>query len=176
MAHDEVTVWRRGTSSVVTGPTTTKSLGVAKPRFVAFVLALYAAVQVILPLRPYLTNDEHPAWSCRGFNLSWQVMVAEKTGYVEFCAHDRFRGRRTRIETRDYITPRQALLMAQDPYLIRELARRISDDFEARGERSVEISVDAFATINGRPSQRIVDPKANLARQTGGGWILPLEL
>ena len=48
------------------------------PRTLVTFLALYVTVQVLLPLRPYLLGDGHPAWSCRGFNLAWQVMVAEK--------------------------------------------------------------------------------------------------
>lgn len=167
--------WPQWTTSLLTGYRASRTCGVSSPRFVAAMLVLYAAAQVILPLRPYLFNAGHPAWSYRGFNLSWQVLVAEKTGYVEFYARDGSTGRRTRIKTRDYITPRQELLMAQDPYLIRKLARKISADLQAHEGKNPEIVVDAFATINGRPSQRIIDPKADLVGQTGYAWILPLK-
>ena len=143
-------------------------------RLLAAALALYATVQLLLPLRPYLLGGGQPAWSCRGFNLAWQVMVAEKTGYVEFHARDAATGRRAEIHARDYLTPRQAALMAQDPYLVQVLARRISDDLRSRGWAGAQIRVDAYATLNGRPSQRIIDPETDLAAAGDSGWLLPL--
>jgi len=157
-------------------PTSPSRVGrVAHPRLNVAVLALYGVAQVSLPLRPYLLSQEHPAWSYRGFNLSWQVMVAEKTGYVEFFAFDHATGRRSRIRTSDCLTPRQELLMAQDPYLVRQFARKLAADLQARGRKDSEIVVNAFATISGRPSQRIIDPRADLAKRTAAGWILPLQ-
>ena len=43
-----------------------------------------------------------------------------------------------------------------------------------RSYPQIQIRADAFATLNGRPSQRMIDPKVNLAAQVPGGWILPL--
>ena len=152
----------------------TGAVDLRQPRLLLTLLALYVIAQVALPIRPYLLDKEHPAWSCRGFNLSWQVMVAEKTGYVEFYARDPSTGARTKIRTQDYITRRQEMLMAQDPYLIRVMARRMSTDVNALGKGKSEIVVNAFATINGRPSQRIIDPRADLASGSISQWILPL--
>lgn len=146
----------------------------AHPRWLLTALLVYASVQVLLPLRPYLLGAGHPAWSYRGFNLAWQVMVAEKTGYVEFYTHDLATGQRTRIKVRDYLTPRQEMSMAQDPNLIRALAQKIAADRRQDGIEC-EVVVNAFATINGRPSQRIVGPETDLASATGRGWILPLR-
>lgn len=145
------------------------------PRLTVTLLILYVAAQVLLPLRPYLFGNGHPAWSCRGFNLAWQVMVAEKTGYVEFYARDPETGRRRKIAARDYLTPRQEQLMAQDPYLIRVLARKIATDLQVPGPIRAEIWVQAFATLNGRPSQRLINPDADLSGNYFPGWILPLQ-
>jgi vitamin K-dependent gamma-carboxylase len=151
------------------------AIAVAHPRLLWVLLAFYAVLQVCLPLRPYLLNKEEPAWGCHGFNMAWQVMVAEKTGYVEFYELDPLTGKRRRIRTGDYITPRQEMLMAQDPYLIQVLARRISADIKARGKNNFRIVVNAFATVNGRPSQQIVDPQADVANRSPTEWILPLR-
>jgi hypothetical protein len=61
------------------------------------------------------------------------VMIAEKTGYVEFYAFDPTTGRRWQLSTKDYLTPRQEIMMAQDPDLIRALARRLAKDLKAQG-------------------------------------------
>ncbi len=144
-----------------------------RPRLAAVLLITYAAVQILLPLRPYLLNTENPAWSYRGFNWAWQVMVAEKTGYVEFHARDPDTGWSAKVQASRYISPRQETLMAQDPFLIRQLARHIAQDLQAQGHPRVQVFADAFAALNGNPSRRLIDPHANLAGDTSSDWILP---
>jgi hypothetical protein len=150
-----------------------QTIALRRPRLAAALLVAYAAVQVLLPLRPYLLNAENPAWSYRGFNCAWQVMIAEKTGYVEFHARDSATGWSARVQASRYISPRQETLMAQDPFLIRELARHIAQDLRAQGHVHVQVYADAFAALNGNPSQRLIDPDVNLAGATSSGWILP---
>jgi vitamin K-dependent gamma-carboxylase len=136
-------------------------------------LGSYAAVQLALPARSFFFPDS--AWTCAGFNCAWRVMIAEKTGYVEFYACDPRTGRRWRLSPKDYLTPRQETMMAQDPDLIHAMARKFAKDLRARGFTQIQIHADAFATLNGRPSQRLIDPDVNLAAQVPSGWILPLR-
>lgn len=143
-------------------------------RFVVTALAVYVLVQLALPLRSYF-ETQPPAWTCSGFNCAWRVMIVEKTGYASFHAFDPVSGRTWEVPLRNYITPRQETLMAQDPYLIREMARRIAEDFKMRGYANVQIKVTADATLNGRPSQPLISPQANLATTSGHDWIVPLQ-
>jgi hypothetical protein len=136
-------------------------------------LCVYAAVQLALPLRSFFCAQP-PAWTCAGFNCAWRVMVAEKTGYVEFYAFDPVVGRSWKLSAKDHLTPRQETMMAQDPDLIRALARRLAAELRKQGHPQIQIRADAFATLNGRPSQRMIDPKVNLAAGVPRGWILPL--
>jgi hypothetical protein len=66
---------------------------------------------------------------------------------------------------------------AGQPDLILQLAHRIADDFRAQGYRQVEVRADAFASLNGRPSKRLIDPDVDLASIEDGilpaAWILP---
>jgi len=137
-------------------------------------LGLYVAVQLALPLRSFFYR-EPPAWTGTGFNCAWRVMIAEKTGCVDFYAPDPTTGRRERLAGKDILTPRQEMMMAQDPDLIRAFARHLSSELQTPGRVPVPIYVEAFATLNGRPSQRLIDPAANLAGQMSSGWILPLK-
>jgi vitamin K-dependent gamma-carboxylase len=136
-------------------------------------LATYATLQIALPLRPYFSSQPS-AWTCSGFNCAWQVMIAEKTGYAEFFAFDPATGTRRRLSVNDDITPRQQMMMVQDPYLIREMAQHIAKKLKASGVRSFEIRTESFATLNGRPSQRLIAPEANLAKEQISDWIIPL--
>ena len=134
-------------------------------------LGIYAALQLALPLRPYFSSQPS-AWTCSAFNCAWRVMIAEKTGYVEFYAVDPETGSRRKLSVKDYLTPRQEMMMAQDPYLIRQMARHLASSLETT---HIAVTVEAFASLNGRPSQPLVDPGINLAGPTARGWIVALN-
>ncbi len=129
---------------------------------------------MVIPLREFGYRGTS-AWSYEGFNFAWKVMVAEKTGHVIFHAWDPVRRRGWRLKTSDYLTPRQAVMMAQNPHLIRLMARRLAAGLEAQGHAGIEVRADAVATLNGRPGQPLVDPTVNLAGPLADGWILPLR-
>ena len=148
--------------------------GARLPRWSLALLATYVAVQLALPLRPYLM-PQPAAWTGDGFNLAWQVMIVEKTGYVEFHAVDPATGQAHRLSTKALLTPRQEMMMAQDPYLIRQFARHLAADLKARGQPAAQVRVNAYASLNGRPSQPLIDPTVDLARAPGSGWIVPLQ-
>ena len=76
-----------------------------------------------------------------------------------------------------YLTWRQANEMTGQPDLILQLAHHIADDFRAQGRGPVEVRVDAFVSLNGRPAVRLIDPSVDLAATSDGiapaEWILP---
>lgn len=138
-------------------------------------LGIYAAIQLALPLRSYFVFGP-PAWSCTGFNCAWRVMIAEKTGYAEFYACDPVTGQRRRLSTDHLITKRQQMMMAQDPDLIRAMARRLAAELKEQGQPQARVEVDAYATLNGHPSQRIIKPGIDLAGPLPSDWIVPLAM
>jgi hypothetical protein len=160
-------------TSASSAATTPRLAGARPALWVLSLLAIYAAVQLALPLRAYF-EKEAPAWTCSGFNCAWRVMIVEKTGYAEFYACDPASGDSWKVPLDGYLTPRQETLMAQDPYLIREMARRLAGDLNKCRRRKLEIRVTAMATLNGRPAQLMINPEIDLATAGGNGWILPL--
>jgi vitamin K-dependent gamma-carboxylase len=140
-------------------------------RTAAFI-AVYVVIQVALPLRAYWPGAD-PEWTCRGFNFAWRVMLVEKAGHTELVAADRGTGRQWPIRTRDYVTERQEKMMAQDPFMIRALARHVADDLRARGAGNVEVRADSFAALNGHPLQRLIDPAVDLSAAVPSNWIVP---
>jgi hypothetical protein len=137
-------------------------------------LAAYAAIQIAAPLRGYWPGVD-PAWTNRGFNFAWRVMLDEKAGVAEFTARDPATGRTWPVRTLDYVTERQARFMAQDPEMIGVLARQIARDFRTRGIRDVQVRADTFASLNGRPMQRLIDPTVDLAAAGGAVRVVPLQ-
>ena len=135
-------------------------------------VTFYCAVQIALPLRPFL-QQENSAWTGRGFNFSWRVMLAERSGHVEFSAYDPATQRRWRLPTRGLLTPWQERLMAQEPELIRQFAVRLAGELRRAGHAGVEVRADAFLALNGRPHQRLLRADVNLAGPLPPDWILP---
>jgi hypothetical protein len=140
---------------------------------VTALLVAYLSVQVGLPLRAYWPGRD-PEWTGRGFNFGWRVMLAEKAGHTEFVVVDPRTGRRWRHLPGDFLTARQELMMAQDPFMVRTLARHIAADYHGRG-LAVEVYAESFATLNARPVQRLIDPAVNLAAPSNDNWIVPLK-
>ncbi len=166
--------WAEQMNDAVTLRFPIQAVSCPKPFILLVALGVYAAVQILLPLRPYFAAQPS-GWTGSGFNCAWQVMLVEKTGYAEFFAFEPATGKRWRLPVKEYLTPRQEMMMAQDPYLIRLMARRLVLDLRTNGNAGIEIRVNAFATLNGRPSQRLINPEADLAGTSPTAWILPLQ-
>jgi hypothetical protein len=159
--------WRRSTASGL------RPRAWEPPGWLFPVLALHCCVQSVLPLRQHL-HRSNSAWTLEGFNFAWNVMVAEKAGSVSFRACERADTATTRVEPRSFLAKFQEAAMAQNPELVRQAALFVADGFRRRG-RDVAVYADAFASLNGRPAQRLVDPAVDLTRPVPRGWILPLE-
>lgn len=138
-------------------------------------LALYGAVQVLMPLRHFLYPG-NTLWSEEGFRFAWRVMLVEKSGELEFTVVDAA-GRRTIVEPREYLTPFQRRMAVTQPDMILELAHIVADDFARRGRGPVAVYADSFVAFNGRQRARLIEPTRDLARETDSlrakDWILP---
>lgn len=141
-------------------------------------LAVYFTLQLALPLRHWLYPGD-VRWTEQGFRFAWNVMLMEKNGAVDFRVVEPGTGRTFHAAASDYFTPYQAAMMAPQPDMLQEAARIVAADFRARGVSSPRVFVDAFASLNGRPMQRLVDPHVDLSREPDGlankPWILPLQ-
>ncbi|HEY1172995.1 MAG TPA: HTTM domain-containing protein [Verrucomicrobiae bacterium] len=137
-------------------------------------LGCYVLIQIALPLRPFL-YPQQGAWDGRGFNFSWRVMLVEKTGYVEFFAVSPESRSKERLRVDHLITPRQKVMMAQDPDMIRQMACRLAKDLSASERERVEIHVSSYATINGHPSQRLIRAGIDLTGPLPADWIVPFK-
>jgi hypothetical protein len=135
------------------------------PWVVPALVAVHLLVQAALPLRGHFVLGPGPsAWTGRGFDFAWNVMVAERSGAVTFRALDLATGREAEVRPSATLTPLQEAAMSQDPSLIAAFARRLAGDLTRAGWRDVAVFADAQLALNGRPSQRLLDPRVDLAR------------
>jgi hypothetical protein len=144
-------------------------------RAMTAVAAGYLVIQVLVPLR-FLAYPGSVNWTDEAFRFAWRVMLVEKSGFVEY----RVRSDRgeTVVHPRLELTPLQYKMMSTDADMIHEYARHVASRRRAAGEHDVEVYADAYASLNGRPSQRLIDPTADLASRSRSilpkPWIVPL--
>lgn len=140
------------------------------------IVAIYAATQILLPLRSALYPGD-TRWTEEGFRFAWKVMLIEKAGSLEFEVEEPS-GRRSSVSPRQYLTPFQARMASTQPDMILQLAHWIARDCAARGVSPVRVFADSEVSFNGRPHQTMIDPKQDLASVRDGlapkSWILPV--
>ena len=166
--------WPRTLAPTLAAALTRATTSRTSPRL----LAVYFVIQLLVPLRHHLIPG-NVLWTEEGFRFAWHVMVMEKDGSVVFHVVDLETDRRWDVRPGDYLTRYQTKMMAAQPDMILQLAHVIADDFRSRGITNPRVTVDAFASLNGRPRERMIDPEVNLARahDTVGhaAWILPAK-
>lgn len=149
------------------------------PRPLLLLLALWFGLQLLLPLRHHLYGPGL-LWHEQGFRFAWQVMVMEKTGMVEYRLSDPVSGREWRVNPRARLTPFQLKMLSTQPDMIQQFAHELGRQWRAKGYPAVEVRAEAWAALNGRPSQRLIDPDLDLLQAPLSGWrpkafILPLQ-
>lgn len=142
----------------------------------AAALVLYSAFQLLFPLRSHLMSDS-VLWTELGMRYSWKVMVREKNGDVTYRVRSKVTGREWQVPAEKYLTWRQLSDMSGQPDLIMDLGKHVAWDFRRRGLGPVEVRVDAWVSLNGRPARRLVDPTIDVEtidRAHGmSAWIAP---
>ncbi len=141
-------------------------------------LGAYLLLQLGLPLR-YLLYPGDVNWHEQGFRFSWRVMLIEKAGRVEFGVATGNDDRTFLVYPRDELTPLQYKMMSTQPDMIHEYARHLRQRYEKLGHARVRVYADTWASLNGRPGQRLIDPRVDIGNEPRSlwpkPWIVPLE-
>lgn len=149
---------------------------VGKGRFA--LAGLWIGLQVVLPLR-WAVHPGAVNWHEQGYRFAWRVMLIEKTGQVEFRVCAAGLDPCARVRPGMALTPLQRKMLATQPDMIREYAVRLAARYRAQGHTDVRVFADSWASLNGRPAQRYVDPTVDLARLSPwagpAAWIVPLR-
>ncbi|MGB8330888.1 MAG: HTTM domain-containing protein [Polyangiales bacterium] len=140
-------------------------------------LAAHFAFQVVFPWRQFLYPG-NTCWTEQGFRFSWHVMLMEKTGQVDFRVVDNQRGKSWTVYPREHLSALQHWMMSTQPDMILSFAHHLRRQWSAEGYPDVSVYADAWASLNGRRRQRLIDPNVDLGRRSEGwgqkDWIVPL--
>ena len=141
----------------------------------AVAVAALLLMQIALPFR-YLLYPGNLLWTEQGFRYSWNIMLIEKAGTVDFHLRDPATGRRWTVDPRRYLTRQQARMLSTQPDMLVQFAHFLAA--EERRDGPLEVRAEAWVTLNGRPAHLLLDPTVDLAKQADTfapkPWILPL--
>ena len=129
------------------------------------ILTLFFIIQILFPWR-YLTNTGSVFWNEQGYRFSWRVMLMEKTGHASFKVVDAKSGKRFYVQNDDFLTSFQEKQMSTQADFIIEYAHYLADHFRSQGHENLQIFVDCYVSLNGRPNQQFIDPSIDLLSLT----------
>ncbi len=161
----------------VTGPDPRRTQG-PWVRLIWVPVCAWLLIQLLVPLRHHLYPGD-VAWTEEGHAGSWRMQLRSKRGRVLFRVRDRTTGEVWRVYPERDLSPRQVAKMAGHPALILQYAHHVAELERARVGHEVEVRADAFASLNYRRPQRLIDPRRDLAEVEASlrpaDWILPFE-
>ncbi|SHE55876.1 Vitamin K-dependent gamma-carboxylase [Fodinibius roseus] len=145
---------------------------------IAGILGIHFILQLLLPLR-FALYPGNLFWTEQGYRFSWRVMLMEKAGHITFHIKEPESDRRWQVQNYDYLTPNQEKMMSTQPDMILQFAHHLEEKYRKQGINDVKITAETYVTLNGRRSQLLIDPKADLTKQERGfthkNWILPFN-
>lgn len=128
-------------------------------------MALWAAVQLLLPFRHWLYPGD-VAWTEEGHMFSWRMKLRDKQAEeMTFWVRDPESGHEWGIEPGDFLTERQKARMAGQPDMIHQFALHLAEEYRREYDMEVEVRVDAIVSLNGGKPAPLIDPEADLAAQ-----------
>ncbi len=146
-------------------------------RTLASVLLIFFTIQIIFPFRYNLYPGEL-FWHEQGYRFSWRVMLIEKVGYTNFKIKNPNDGTSFIVDSANFLTPFQLKQMSFQPDFILEFAHYLGDRYSDENNK-VEVYAESFVALNGRASQRFIDPNVNLYKEKESirnkTWIIPFE-
>ena len=160
--------------------TRTKIINKSKTKFEKIklsIIAIFLIVQLLFPFRYFLYPGEL-FWHEQGYRFSWRVMLMDKVGYTTFKIKDKKSGNVFMVDNEKFLTPFQEKQMSFQPDFILEYAHFLGKNFSDE-LNEIEVYAESFVALNGRPSQRFIDPNVNLYGERESfknkTWVLPLN-
>lgn len=143
---------------------------------------VYVGFQVIFPLR-HLIYPGYASWTEEGHPFAWHMKLRDKEGAIRFFVEDEATGRREVIgwdEMREELTHKQAWHVGTLPGIGVLYANHLRERFLEEGMKDPKVYADSWASVNGRPFQRLLDPEMDLgqAREPLIGtadYIVPMD-
>lgn len=132
--------------------------------FLRYFLVFYIIFQVLYPWR-YLLYKGNLFWTEEGYRFSWRVMLMEKAGTATFYVKDSLTGREGIVNNREFLNDHQEKQMAMQPDMILQFAHFLGKYYEKKGVYMPQVRAEVYVTLNGKPSQLLIDPNVDLMKE-----------
>ena len=140
-------------------------------------VALYLAVQVLLPLR-HFAYPGNVHWTEEGHRFAWHMKLRTKSGEALFDLVSPATGRTWLVDPLDHLSEDAYAKMTTHPDMLLQYAHYLAAQKRREGFPDIEVRARALVSLNGRPPRPLIDPLVDLAQQSRTlahtPWILPL--
>ncbi len=147
-------------------------------KLLTIVFITHFFIQIVFPFR-YVLYPGKLFWNEEGFRFSWRVMLIEKMGYLSMKIKNPETGHQFEVDNRKFLTKFQEKMTSTQPDMILQYAQFLKKEYTNQGIKNPIITADCYVTLNGRPSQLLIDPTIDLTLLEDGfthkTWILPLK-
>ncbi|NEQ53091.1 MAG: HTTM domain-containing protein [Leptolyngbya sp. SIO3F4] len=147
-------------------------------KLILTLLGIYLALQLLLPFRHYLYPG-NVSWTEEGHRFAWHMKLRSKDADVKFVITNRLNDTVSYLDPYDILPDWQVRKMASRPDMILQLSHILAKDLSGNNKGSIEVRAEAFASLNGREEEQLIDPKVDLVKERQSllpaKWILPLE-
>jgi len=100
----------------------------------------------------------------------------EKSGSATFYIQEGIDGRRGQVFNNEFLNDHQEKQMAMQPDMILQYAHFLGEHYRKEGMQNPIVTVEAYVTLNGAPSELMIDPKIDLMTVSDGwknkDWVL----
>ena len=146
-------------------------------RTVTWFLIAFTAINIYLPLRHYLIEDD-VLWTEEGHRMAWRMMLRSKVGhgYFETQLPD---GNTVQEPLLNYLRPHQMNDLKTKPDMIWQFAQKLKRDYRNQGIEGVKVYYkDSEVKINDGYYYPFINPEVDLANTKWSyfghqSWILP---
>ena len=115
-------------------------------------------------------------WTENGYRFSWRVMLVEKAGTATFRVRNNANGAEFDVDNAQYLNQHQEKQMSFQPDMMLQYAGYLGSIFKTKDIKDISVYCECYVTMNGKPSQLMIDPKTDLLKVEdnllSGNWIL----
>lgn len=127
-------------------------------------LIIYAAIQLLMPLRHWLTPGGIE-WNHAEHRFSWRMMLISQGARSYFYVTDPNTGKTAQIGARKFLTARQRSMLVCLPDYAVQFAHYLAGVMPRRGPLPLRVEARIMTAINGRTPQLYLDPNIDLAAE-----------
>lgn len=147
-------------------------------KLIMIFLVLWITSQILIPLRHFLYPG-NVAWTEEGQRFAWQMKLRDKKGIMKIIVVDYDERKVWDVDPREFLTRTQLHIMSGTPHMILQFAHFLEDFWEQEyGSTHIEIYITAYASLNGRKPELLIDPKRDLTEiersLRHADWIMPM--